>query len=154
MFLPLNGIAPSHGDILTALLCACSPRTDNFKAKIAQKFIMLAGFHRQTCVRQEQDVQHLNLWIFSFVWLGLTRFSQAAAGRNPWLDSSKYLEKHPKYYVRQQANAFSNFAECDSCRVNHHKCTCLSYKTESWTYFCYKVTTVQVNLHFSLSEKQ
>ena len=36
-----NGIAPSHGDILTALLCACSPRTDNFKAKIAQKFIML-----------------------------------------------------------------------------------------------------------------
>ena len=88
------------------------------------------------------------------MWLGLTRFSQAAAGRNPWLDSSKYPKKYPKYYVRQKANALSNFAEGDSCRVNHHKCTCLSYKTEHWTYFCYKVTTVQVNLHFSLSEKQ
>ena len=114
-----NVIIPC-GDILTVLLCACSPRTDNFKAKIAQKFLMLTGYHSQTCVRQEQDVQHLNLWMFSFVRLELTRFSQAAAGRNPWLDSSKYPKKYPKCYVRQQANALSNFAECDSCRVNHH----------------------------------
>ena len=85
------------GDILTALLCACSPKTDNFETKI----FYVTGYHRQTCIRQEQNVQHLVLWMFSFMWLGLTRFSQAAAGRNPWLDSSKYPKKYPKYYVRQ-----------------------------------------------------
>ena len=30
------------------------------------------------------------LRIFSFVWLGLTKVSQAAAGRNLWIEPSKY----------------------------------------------------------------
>ena len=37
--------------------------------------------------------------IFSFVWLGLTKVSQAAAGRNIWIDPSKYPRKYSKYHV-------------------------------------------------------
>ena len=38
------------------------------------------------------------LKIFSFVWLGLTKVSQAAAGRNLWIDPNRYLRKYPKYH--------------------------------------------------------
>ena len=44
------------------------------------------------------------LWIFSFVWLGLTKVSQAAVGRNPWIDQSKYPRNYPKNHVRHWAN--------------------------------------------------
>ena len=40
---------------------------------------------------------HLNGWDY-------TKVSQAAAGRNFWIDPSKYPKKYPKYYVRQWAN--------------------------------------------------
>ena len=42
--------------------------------------------------------------MFSFVWLELTKVSQAAAGRN--IGDPKYLDrprKYPKYHVRQWA---------------------------------------------------
>jgi hypothetical protein len=41
--------------------------------------------------------------IFSIVWFGLTKVSPAAAGRNLWVDPSKYPRKYPKYHVRQWA---------------------------------------------------
>ena len=33
--------------------------------------------------------------------LGLTKVSQAAAGRNLWIDPRKHPIKYPKYHVRQ-----------------------------------------------------
>ena len=48
----------------------------------------------------------LNLRILSFVWLELTKVSQAAAARNLWIDPSKYPRKYPKYQVRQWAFEF------------------------------------------------
>ena len=36
-----------------------------------------------------------NLRIFSFVWLGLTKVSQAAAGKILWIVPSKHPRKHP-----------------------------------------------------------
>ena len=44
------------------------------------------------------NIKHLYLLIFSFVWLGLTNVSQAAAGRNPWIDTSKC----PKYNIQSR----------------------------------------------------
>ena len=44
---------------------------------------------------------YVYLRIFSFVWLELTKVSQASAGRNPWIDPRKYPKKYPKNYVRQ-----------------------------------------------------
>ena len=41
--------------------------------------------------------------IFSFVWLGLTKVSQAATGRYLWIDPSKYSKKYLKDHVRQWA---------------------------------------------------
>ena len=37
-------------------------------------------------------------YLFLIVWLGLTKFSQSAAGRNFWIDSI-YPVKYLKYYV-------------------------------------------------------
>ena len=45
---------------------------------------------------------YVYLRIFSFVWLELTKVSQAAAGRNLWIDPSKYPKKYPNYHVRQR----------------------------------------------------
>ena len=36
--------------------------------------------------------------------MGLTKVSQATAGRNLWIVSSKYPRKYPQYYVRQWAS--------------------------------------------------
>ena len=49
--------------------------------------------------------------IFSFVWLGLTKVSQADAGRNLWIDPSEYPSKYPKNHVRQKAFAFKSFED-------------------------------------------
>ena len=35
--------------------------------------------------------------------MGLTKVSQAASGRNLWIDPSKYPRKNPKNHVRQWA---------------------------------------------------
>ena len=41
--------------------------------------------------------------MFSFVCLELTKVFQASAGRNPWIDQSKYPKKYPKNHVKQCA---------------------------------------------------
>ena len=47
--------------------------------------------------------------LFSFVWLGLTKVFQSTAGRNLWIDPSKYPRKYSNYHVRQWATVYFNF---------------------------------------------
>jgi hypothetical protein len=42
--------------------------------------------------------------------LGLTKVSQAAAGRNLWIELSKYPRKYPYFHVRHWANMTKLFS--------------------------------------------
>ena len=68
----------------------------------------MARYGHNTIVYKGTFVSNHSL--FSFVWLGKTKVSQAAAGRNLWIDPSKYPRKYPKNHVRQWANDLDNFS--------------------------------------------
>ena len=75
------------------------------------------------CIHALVDINQVCqcLRIFSFVWLRLTKVSQAATNRNLWIDPSKYPRKYRKYHVRQWTSEWSitlcayNFSKMLQC---------------------------------------
>ena len=72
--------------------------------------------------------------IFSFVWLGLTKAFQAAAGRNLWIDPRKYPRKHFKYHVRQWAYITDLYTVLWPQDFIMYKCRVKLGRLISWTF--------------------
>ena len=68
-----------------------------------------------------KTVQHLYNEIFSFVWLGLTKVSQTAAGKNLWTEPRKYPQYHVRNWTIDFITQFETLNELNESMVTSKK---------------------------------